>query len=166
METPVHFVAQAFFGEYGNQGDVNYYAYGQYDRRPAYTAGTVVKPSYQQLEKDAEYGNFYKKIQGAGQYVKWQFARKQGKQLYQAGDHDNDWKSELKKPSGIISKIGDKIKIYSDCGAVCEKREVNGAFAVNHCRKSKEKQAYAYPDDHKRPEGALEYKQIQKQACN
>ena len=59
MQASAHFVAQAFFGQYGNQGEINNHAYGQDNCRPGNAVGTVKQVPDQKFQGYAEDRDFH-----------------------------------------------------------------------------------------------------------
>ena len=73
MQTSAYFVAQAFFGDNGNQRDVDDNAYRQYNGRPGDAVRDMAEPFDQKFQCDAKNRNLYEKVEGACKDRKGEF---------------------------------------------------------------------------------------------
>ena len=168
MQTSAYFVAQAFFGDNGYQGNVDDNAYRQYDSGPGNAVRIMTEAPDQQLQRDTQNGNFYEKIERACQYRKRQFVCQKGENFDQDGDGNDDGKSQLPEPSsgGVGSQESDQVQIEADGDAIRKECGIDRCFCINDSRKGEEKETDAYTNDKKGPQTALEDKKVQQKAGN
>ena len=141
MQASAHFVAQAFFCQYGDQCKIDDHADGQDNRRPGNAVGTVEQMLDQQFQRYAESRNLHEDTQGAGQHRERKEAGQQRKDFRADRQHYDNGQPQLPEPCGRGGEEADQEQINGYRDAVGKQRDVNRRFAVKNCGKGKDKKA-------------------------
>ena len=156
MQTSAHFVAQAFFDKYRQQGKVNDRADSQYHGRPGDMHWLKKHMTDEKFQRHTEQGDLDEQAKSPGQDGEGKFACKESKNLHQSSDQRDNRKPQLPEPGIRWRQKSDHIQINSHRYAVRQQGNIDGCLAVVYCRKGENKQADTDSNHKKRPQRIVE----------
>ncbi len=130
MQTSAHFVAQAFFDKYRQQGKVNDRADSQYHGRPGDMHWLKKHMTDEKFQRHTEQGDLDEQAKSPGQDGEGKFACKESKNLHQSSDQRDNRKPQLPEPGIRWRQKSDHIQINSHRYAVRQQGNIDGCLTV------------------------------------